>query len=117
MVDTSTAQKVKPFVLLILGSSSIERENGGGVMHHHHSRNRFSERAVPHDTASHANAISLEFASDTYVEETSFPEEMIEHDIYVAMAPRAKYTIQAKIRSVRKAEPLVVVPESPFVDF
>lgn len=117
MIDTSTAQKVRPFVLLILGSSSIERENGGGVMDHYPVRKRFSESAVPPDTASHADVMSIEFVNDTYVEAASFPEEMYEHDIYVAMEPKAKYTITAKIRSIKKAEPQVVVPESPFVDF
>lgn len=117
MVDTITTQKVRPFILLILGSSSREQENGGGTMGYYPARKSISGPAVPHDTASHADAVSLEFSSDTYVEGSVFLEEMYERDIYVAMEPRAKYAITAKIRSIRKGEPQIVVPESSFAEF
>ncbi len=42
----------------------------------------------------------------------SISEEMLEHDIFIKMPPKKKYTIKAKTIRIRKAEPRIVLDEN-----
>lgn len=117
MLETSTSPKIKPFVLIILGSSSREQENGGYEMSDYPAQKRsLPERILPHDTASHADAASLYFVGETYREESGVSDEFIEHDLYIVMEPKKQYTVRARITSVKKAGPRIVIPENIFVE-
>jgi len=39
------------------------------------------------------------------------PEEMLEYDIVVRIPPRRRYTIELKVKSIKRAEPRIVEPE------
>ncbi len=43
--------------------------------------------------------------------EEILPEEMLEYDVVVRVPPRKKYTIELKVKSIKKAEPRIVEPE------
>lgn len=39
------------------------------------------------------------------------PEETLEYDIIVWMPPRKRYSIELEVKSIKKAEPIIVEPE------
>lgn len=115
MLDTVSSNRVKPFYMPPLGSSSTDGEDKdlshlrlmtgmvypGGIW-------------LSYDVASHSEPSALIFENETYKNKEIFTDEMIEHDIYVKMPPIKKYSIKAKITRIRKAEPRIVLPEMPY---
>lgn len=43
--------------------------------------------------------------------EETLPEETLEYDLIVQMPPRNRYSIELEVKSIRKAEPIIVEPE------
>lgn len=43
--------------------------------------------------------------------EEILPEETLEYDVIVQMPPRKRYTIELEVKSIKKAEPIIVEPE------
>lgn len=43
--------------------------------------------------------------------EEAVPEEMLEYDVVVRIPPRKRYTIELRIKTVRRGEPRIVEPE------
>ena len=41
----------------------------------------------------------------------TLPEETLEYDVIVQMPPRKRYTIELEVKSIKKAEPIIVEPE------
>lgn len=44
--------------------------------------------------------------------EKPVPEEMLEYDIIVRIPPKKRYTIELEIKSIKRAKPKIVKPES-----
>lgn len=116
MLDVVTSQKIKPFSPIRLGSSSTDGEDKDYLNFDH-----FVEKAMhsvgsylSFDVASHLGFITPILENETYKTKEFFTEEMIEHDIYVKMPPRKKYSIKARITRIRKAVPRIVIPEMPY---
>lgn len=115
MLETISSNKVKPFYLLLLGSSSTDGEDKD--LSHLRLRTRMVYSGgilSSYDVASHSEPSALIFDNETYKNKEIFTDEMIEHDIYVKMPPRKKYSIKAKITRIRKAEPRIIIPEMPY---
>lgn len=116
MLETITSQKIKPFVIIALGSSSTDGEDND-LLNLNYDMTEGSYPMGPHplyDIASHAESISPIFENETYKFREIIPEEMLEHDIFVKMPPKKKYTIKVKITRIRKAEPRIVIPDYPY---
>lgn len=117
MLETVSSNKVKPFYLLLLGSSSTDGEDKDL------SNLRLTTGMVypggiwsSYDVASHSEPSALISDNETYKNKEIFTDEMIEHDIYVKMPPKRRRTVQFKIQHIRKAKPRIVIPENYYSD-
>lgn len=112
----ASSNRVKPFYLLVLGSSSTDGEDKDlSQLRDLRTRMSYSGHSYSvYDVASHFETAPLIFENETYKQSVIDTEGMIEYDIIIKMPPRKKYSIKAKITRIRKAEPRIVIPEKPY---
>lgn len=116
MLDTVSSNRIAPFPLIRLGSSSTDGEDRDFL-----NLDYFITKALystgyylSFDVASHSASVSPISENETYKHKELIPEEMLEHDIVVKMPPKRKFVIKARITCIRKAEPQIVIPENPY---
>lgn len=78
-------------------------------------KNQMTTKNIPKDTVSKIKAKKKPDDEEEITEEMILAS-MIEHDIYVRMPPKKKYTVEIIINSIKKAEPRVVDPEEVWWD-
>lgn len=116
MLDVITSTRIEPVYSIKLGSSSTDGEDRDLLNLDYVIKKGFYTVGLNlvFDIASYFKNVFPILENETYKYKESIPEEMIEHDIFVKMPPKKKYIIKAKITSVRKAEPRIVIPEYPY---
>ncbi|MBI5195245.1 MAG: hypothetical protein HZA10_02865 [Nitrospirae bacterium] len=115
MPDTISSNRIEPVNFIRLGSSSTDGEDRAWNLNYPIVKGSYTSGYYPEfDIASYSGSTALIPENETYKYKEIIPEEMLEHDIFVKMPPKKKYTIKAKIVCVRKAEPQIVIPEYPY---
>jgi hypothetical protein len=116
-LDVVSSNKIIPILPVNLGSSSTDGEDRDYLQFLVYPIMRGycqSGHYLALDIASYLTATLSLIENETYKERVTIAEEMIEHDIFVKMPPKKKYTIKAKITRIRKAEPCIVIPDYPY---
>lgn len=118
MLETITSKSIEPISFISLGASSTDSEDKDLLIHNYFTRKRVYPAGIyfSHDIASIIKDMSINFRNETFGEIETIPEEMLEHDIFVKMPPKKKYTIKAKVIRIRKAEPHIVIPEHLYTE-
>ena len=115
ITEIVSSNRIVPFLPIKLGSSSTDGEDRDFVTDYFVAQSPYSAGYYPSfDVASHLAATPSLTENETYKDRAPIAEEMIEHDIFVKMPPKKKYTIKAKITRIRKAEPRIVIPDYPY---
>src|SRR4030043_853239 len=110
-----SSDRIVPFLPIKLGSSSTDGEDIDFVTDYFVAQSPYSAgHYLSFDVASHLASVSPISENETYKHKKLIPEEMLEHDIFVKMPPKKKYSIKAKITRIRKAEPRIVIPDYPY---
>lgn len=117
--DVVSSNKIIPVLPVNLGSNSTDGEDGDYLQFLGYPIIKgycSSGHYLALDIASYSTATPSLIENETYKDRITIAEEMIEHDIYVKMPPKKRYSIKAKITSIRKAEPSIVTPENPYYE-
>jgi len=116
MFDVVTSKKIEPFPSVRLGSSSTDGEDIDWLnLEYFITKSHYSiGYCLTFDVASHLESVFPNVEKETSKSKEIIPDEMLEHDIVVKMPPKRKFSIKARIRRIRKAEPRVVIPENPY---
>lgn len=109
MLETRTTERIKTFIPSHVGSGSKGMEELEWMMPNFQPIKGFPVDPFLYDVATHLNVVYLQhFVNETFKEE-AIPVEMMEHDVHIRMLPVRKYSINAKITKVVKAEPRIVI--------
>jgi hypothetical protein len=118
-LDVVSSNKIIPFLPVSLGSSSTDGEDRDYLQFLVYPIIRGycpSGHYLALDIASYLTATLSLIGNETYKDRVTIAEEMIEHDIYVQMPPKKRFSVKAKIIGIRKAEPRIVTPENPYFE-
>jgi hypothetical protein len=116
MLDTISSQRIEPIKLPVLGSSSTDGEGKDFFYAENLPMKSFCRSGYPFsfDVASRFSTTQGLLETETFKQKQEVYDTMIEHDIFIKMPPRKKYSVKAKITCIRKAEPRIVAPEMPY---
>jgi hypothetical protein len=118
-LDVISSNKIIPFLPVSLGSSSTDGEDRDYLQLLVYPTIKGycpSAHYLFFDIASYLTASPSLIENETYKDGVTTAEEMIEHDVYVQMPPKKRYSIKAKIIGIRKAKPRIVAPEEPYFE-
>jgi len=118
MLVIVTAQSIKPYIVITLGSSSTDSEDKEFLKLLHYRKKTISHEIdfFLSDSASYTKDIPIHFRNETFREKETVSEEMLVHDIVVKMPPKKRFFIKAKIKKINKAEPKVIMTDNILID-
>lgn len=115
MLDTISSQRIEPLKLPVLGSSSTDGEGKDFFYAENLPMKSYCRSGYPFsfDVASRLSIAQSILETETFKQKQEVSDAMIEHDIFIKMQPRKRYSVKAKITCIRKAKPRIVIPEMP----